>query len=155
MDKKKEFAKVIAAIRKDIRAELGVQIEYPKAMMTGQQERKGTATVNCGGEWCNTATAEKLAETVMNDERFQKYLKDFNCTAAYETLTFYGRTAWQVRLHFKSPEIKRGAHVTADGLLCEVVEIVEDEGVWYGVTPVTGYARGFVRYFTADKLTIA
>lgn len=52
--------------------------------------------------------------------------------------------------------IKVGTWVEADGLICEVLEVVEYEGeTYYEVTPVSGYARGFVRTFTADKLTPA
>lgn len=47
-----------------------------------------------------------------------------------------------------------GDKVMADGLICEIVDAGEDEDgtMWYDVTPVTGYAHGFVRSFTADKL---
>ena len=48
-----------------------------------------------------------------------------------------------------------GDKVIADGLVCEIVdagEDIEDGTTWYEVTPVTGYAHGFVRSFTADKL---
>lgn len=41
---KKMFQKTISAIRKEM------DDDYPKAMMTGQQMAKNTATVNCGGE---------------------------------------------------------------------------------------------------------
>ena len=42
---KRDFQKVISAIRKEMGGG-----EYPKAMCTGQQMKKRTATVNCGGE---------------------------------------------------------------------------------------------------------
>lgn len=54
----------------------------------------------------------------------------------------------------KRRELQVGDKVMADKLLCEILEINEDEdGVkWYGCTPVSGYARGFIRQFTADSL---
>lgn len=47
---KKEFQKVVKKIREDWRAMTGnPRTEYPKAMMTGRQEKKRTATINDRG----------------------------------------------------------------------------------------------------------
>ena len=53
----------------------------------------------------------------------------------------------------KRTSLKVGDRVMADRLLCEIVEINEEEGVAYcDVTPVSGCYRGFIRTFRADSL---
>ena len=96
---KKDFQKVIGAIRKERQvAENDKRIEYPKAMMTGQQEAKNTATVNCGGEWGpNKAIAPEVAKMVLEDERFTAFLNKYEATAHTETNSF---GAIQVRINF-------------------------------------------------------
>lgn len=48
---------------------------------------------------------------------------------------------------------KVGDKVIADDLLCEVVEVNEEDGVfYYDVTPVEGIARGFTRTFALKDL---
>ena len=91
---KKEFQETIAAIRK----ELG-STEYPKAMCTGAQYAKGTATVNCGGEWRPTSSAE-TANRVMQHPKFAALLKAHNATAAYEQGRYYNMSWTQIRIHF-------------------------------------------------------
>ena len=99
MDKKKAFQKVIGEIRKDWRVKRGTPHgQFPKAMMTGQQEEKNTATVNCGAEWCSFS--KELSEFVMKDSRFLKFLSDFGATARIEEISSY-RKGFQIRLTFK------------------------------------------------------
>lgn len=87
---KKEFQKVIKEIR------LGHQ--YPKAMMTGQQIRNNTATVNCGGEHWPESYTRELAEEVMEDRRFQEFLSRHDAEAKIEQNSLQ---AWQIRIYFK------------------------------------------------------
>ena len=96
---KKDFQKVIGAIRKERQvAEDNKRIEYPKAMMTGQQEAKNTATVNCGGEWGpNKAMAPTIANMVLEDERFKAFLNKYEAKAHTETNSF---GAFQIRINF-------------------------------------------------------
>lgn len=101
-DRKTPFQKVIGKIRADIRIEDNLpNTEYPKAMMTGQQAAKNTATVNCGGEWVSGQRSHTVALRVMRDERFQKYLKDFDAAAKVEQLYIGSCLAYQVRIIFK------------------------------------------------------
>ena len=95
MSTKTKFQKVIAAIRK------AGGDDYPKAMMTGQQMAKNTATVNCGGEWRSAEYSEMLAATVTADPGFQKFLKEENATANIERNPFGGV---QIRINFKKEE---------------------------------------------------
>ena len=95
MSTKTKFQKVIAAIRKEVGG------DYPKAMMTGQQMKKNTATVNCGGEWRSKEFSEMLAAQVTADPGFQKFLKEENATANIEANPFGGV---QVRINFKKEE---------------------------------------------------
>ena len=90
-DIKKELQKVIGKIRKD------TGDEYPKAMMTGQQMAKRTATVNCGGEWRNKETCARYADMVETDPRFLAFLAEFGATAHREPNPFGGV---QIRIHY-------------------------------------------------------
>jgi len=99
MNIKKEFQKTIGDIRQDWRVKRNTpRGEYPKAMMTGQQEANNTATVNCGGEWCSFS--KELAQYVMNDERFQKFLSDAGAEANIEKFYRGSCPGYQVRLVF-------------------------------------------------------
>lgn len=90
-DIKRDFQKVIGAIRK----EGGKQ--FPKAMLTGQQAAKNTATVNCGGEWYSLESTEKIAAAVMSDKRFTDFLEKHNATAQVELNPF---GAQQIRINY-------------------------------------------------------
>lgn len=94
---KKEFQKVISKIRNDRKKETGNKnCEYPKAMMTGQQIKKNTATVNCGGEWYGEESKE-LANAVMQDERFKQLIGKYNAKASTEVNPFGGV---QIRINY-------------------------------------------------------
>ncbi len=73
---KRDFQKVISAIRKEMGGG-----EYPKAMCTGQQMEKRTATVNCGGEWYSSKSAE-TAQQVMENMKF--VLDDYSPMENYD-----------------------------------------------------------------------
>jgi len=93
---KKDFQKTIKAIRDGSSIVSGRRQEYPKAMMTGQQEDKNTATVNCGRRpWCKNI--EQIAEAVMNDPLFKGFLKQYNATARVEINSEGNK---QIRLNF-------------------------------------------------------
>lgn len=91
---KKEFQKAIAAIRKEISTEAGQACEYPKAMMTGQQMKKNTATVNCGSK-------SMLSDQVLRHPAFIAFCEKHHATAHAERIV-YGSyyTQYQLRLHF-------------------------------------------------------
>lgn len=89
---KKEFQKVIGAIRKND-AHLG---DYPKAMMTDKQMFKGTATVNCG-EFIYHENSMGLAKSVMENNLFQSFLTKHNATAHVEAV----ERGYQIRINFK------------------------------------------------------
>ena len=99
MDIKKEFQKTVGENRKDWRVKRKTpKGEYPKAMMTSQQMDNGTATVNCGGDFCSFS--RELAEYVMNDSRFQKFLAEAGAMATIEKFYHYSCPAYQVRIRF-------------------------------------------------------
>lgn len=99
MDVKKAFQKTVGEIRKDWRiARNTPNGEYPKAMMTGQQERHNTATVNCGGDWCSFS--KELAQFVLDDERFQKFLSDTGAEAILEKFYHGSCAGYQLRVNF-------------------------------------------------------
>lgn len=100
MNRKAAFQKVIGEIRKDWRVERNTpRGEYPKAMMTSQQEEHNTATVNCGGEHCSFSN--ELAEKVMNDARFQAFLSGTGAKAVKEKFWHGSCPGYQVRINFK------------------------------------------------------
>lgn len=90
---KKEFQKVVATIRKDLNAAAGKTYEYPKAMMTGQQMQKNTATVNCGHSFTRP-------EKVLQHPAFKDFLQKFNATAKTEQTGPKDYVQYQVRLYF-------------------------------------------------------
>lgn len=69
---KKDFQKVIGKIRKELGAG-----EYPKAMMTAQQQAKNTATVNCWG-------SKERADAVIKHPLFTDFLKRYGAIAQLE-----------------------------------------------------------------------
>lgn len=87
---KKDFQKVIKTIRGDR--------PYPKAMMTGLQMRKRTATVNCGGAWKPSSVTREIAEEVMEDKLFQEFLARNSAKAELEFVN--QDNAWQIRIYF-------------------------------------------------------
>ena len=99
MNTKRAFQKTIGAIREDWRVKRNTpQGEYPKAMMTWQQEEHNTATVNCGGDHCSFS--KELADYVMNDERFKKFLSDNGAEATVEKFWHGSCPGYQVRINF-------------------------------------------------------
>lgn len=90
---KKEFQKVVATIRKELNAEAGKAYEYPKAMMTGQQMRKNTATVNCGHSFTRPAK-------VFEHPAFKAFLQKHNAAASTELVGPKDYTQYQLRLCF-------------------------------------------------------
>jgi hypothetical protein len=91
---KKEFQKTIAAIRKELGSD-----EYPKAMCTGAQYAKRTATVNCGGEWRPKSSPE-TAKQVMQHPKFAALLKAHDAKAVYEQGRYGDRCWTQIRIYF-------------------------------------------------------
>ena len=100
MNIKREFQKTVSEIRCDWRVKRSTpKGEYPKAMMTAQQEEHNTATVNCGGDHCSFSN--ELAEFVMNDVRFQKFLSVSHAEATKEKFWHGSCPGYQVRIVFK------------------------------------------------------
>lgn len=89
---KKELQKVIGIIRKEISTN-----GFPKAMMTGQQMEKRTATINCGGEWGTADSTMQKAKMVMDDERFESFLRKCDATA---TIEMNGFGTYQIRINY-------------------------------------------------------
>lgn len=98
MDTKKSFQMTIKTIRENRNARLNVNSKFPKAMMTNVQMAKGTATVNCGGEWASNEVSKDRANEVVQDAGFIKFCEDFNATATIEYQPQFD--TYQVRLHF-------------------------------------------------------
>lgn len=93
---KKDLQKAVSGVRAD-RKKLNNREEFPKAMMTGQQMDKNTATVNCGGEWRRAETTLEIATQVMNDKRFKDFLEKHNADARIEANNFGG---FQIRINY-------------------------------------------------------
>ena len=99
MEIKRAFQKTVGEIRKDWRVARNTPMgEYPKAMMTNQQEEHNTATVNCGGDHCSFS--KELAQYVMADKRFQKFLSDTGAEATMEKFYHGSCPGYQVRIIF-------------------------------------------------------
>lgn len=94
---KKEFQKAIKNIRNSRNAELGINSNYPKPMMTQVQMDKREATVNCGGEFGTPDEIRDRANYVMADARFKEFLDKHNATANLELNAF---NTYQIRIHF-------------------------------------------------------
>lgn len=88
---KKRFQKTISAIRNERGG------NYPKAMMTGQQMAKNTATVNCGGEWKSAEACLKIAKETATDPRFLVFLLECDAKAKIEPNPFGG---YQIRINY-------------------------------------------------------
>ena len=97
---KADFSKTVGNIRKD------TGNAFPKAMMTNAQMAKNTATVNCGGEWRSTEYSAKLAEAVLNDERFKAFLNRHNAEAHIERGRIGDRDFAQVRVYYPESALK-------------------------------------------------
>jgi len=109
---KKEFQKVVARIRAERNKSRERKSEYPKAMMTGQQIKKRTATVNCCGN-------KTLAAEVAAHPDFIAFLRKHNATARLEEVSFGSSyTQQQVRIIFPAGQ---------DGKIATVV-VVDDLG---------------------------
>lgn len=106
---KKEFQKVVARIRAEQNATQERKSEYPKAMMTGQQQAKGTATINCSG-------SSTLAAGVINHPAIVAFLRSHNATAAAEAVNYGGWTQHQIRINFPK---------AADKITAEVKRFIE------------------------------
>ena len=97
MDTKKAFQKCIKTIRDERSKSIGRKVDFPKAMMTSLQQLHGTATVNCGGEWYGNRS-KPLAEQVMEDVRFRKFLEEYDGEACIEHNPQFD--SYQVRIYF-------------------------------------------------------
>jgi hypothetical protein len=93
-DMKKDFQKAIKAIRDGQK----VPSEYPKAMMTAQQMRKGTATVNCG----SGSPGRNRRATVISNAAFVKWCEMYGIKAIdfEEVADGFGGTQTQIRLTY-------------------------------------------------------
>ena len=82
---KKDFQKVISAIRKDRQKLENIKLrDFPKAMMTNQQVWKNTATVNCGGQCGSYESTIEIANAVISDDRFIGFLEKWEASAQIE-----------------------------------------------------------------------
>ena len=92
---KKDFQKTIARIRAEINAQKMFHSSYPKAMLTGQQEAKCTATVNCA-----CYDGEQLARDIMARPDFVALLNRNNATAKIESVKCGSYTQRQIRVDY-------------------------------------------------------
>ena len=103
MDIKKDFQKVVKQIRDDLNRNAERKNAYPKAMMTGQQVKKRTATINCG-EYADSSfvqVAGDRANKIMNDERFKRFCNIYGVKEAYvERVKREVYTTTQIRINY-------------------------------------------------------
>lgn len=91
---KKEFQKIVGKVRKELNTKYGTSYEYPKAMMTGQQIKKRTATINC-------SRSQRMACEVINHPAVIAFLRSNNAAAKLEQVQDGGwGTQHQVRIYF-------------------------------------------------------
>lgn len=97
---KKEYQRLFKEIREK---DFGVDskrhdnCKFPKPMMTEAQMEKGTATVNCGGEWLTVDTTKRIADKVMANESFKAFLTKYEAKAELELTPFH---SYQIRIRF-------------------------------------------------------
>lgn len=92
---KKDFQKAIKAFR-DATEYHG---EHPKAMMTAQQMRKGTATVNCG----RAEFGQELAPKVLESESFVAWCAAYGIKTAKIEIAqeaSYMKPQYQIRVTY-------------------------------------------------------
>lgn len=94
---KKDFQKTIGAIRKARAMVSGKCCEYPKAMMTGLQENRKCATVNCGGEHLPADETDKIVNMVLGDPLFRAFVARYNAQTTVEVNSY---NAKQIRINF-------------------------------------------------------
>lgn len=104
IEMKKDFAKVVKKIREAINQNKGTKSDYPKAMMTGQQIKNRTATVNCG-EYSEDsirmlAIARDKMDTVLTDPDFIEFIEKYNAVALPQFVKASGYSKYQVRINF-------------------------------------------------------
>ena len=101
---KKDFAKVVKQIREAINKNNECKSNYPKAMMTGQQIKNGTATVNCGeyreGSIKMLAIARDKMDTVLTNPDFIDFIEKYNAVAFPQFVKSGGYVKYQVRIKF-------------------------------------------------------
>lgn len=108
-DMKKDFQKVIKAIRDSLPKETQyystgeirkvASPEYPKAMMTAQQMRKNTATVNCG----YGLPGENRIAIVLSSVAFIKWCEMYGIKSIdFETVqeASYVEPHYQIRINY-------------------------------------------------------
>jgi len=94
-DMKKDFQKAVKAFRDGSK----YHGEYPKAMMTAQQMRKGTATINCG----RADFGKELAPQVLASEPFVAWCVAYNIkTVQVEIIkeASYMKPQYQIRVTY-------------------------------------------------------
>jgi hypothetical protein len=93
-DMKKDFQKAI----KSIRDGQTVRSEYPKAMMTAQQMRKCTATVNCG----SGLNGSKRMAVVAASHYFVEWCITYGVRSVSqeEVANAYGNPQYQIRVTY-------------------------------------------------------
>ena len=102
MDIKKDFQKVVKAIRDDLNHITERKNEYPKAMMTGQQIKKRTTTINCG-EYAGLRLvqyANDLAFRILYDDLFENFCNAYGVVAYIERITRGVYTTTQIRIKY-------------------------------------------------------
>lgn len=109
---KKEMKKDLQKLVKIIRDELsqvsgGYRSDYPKAMMTGQQMERRTATINCGYTYTQGAEKEEIvrlfrqrANFIMEDQRFMNFCEGYDAISYVEEVKVSGTTQVQIRINY-------------------------------------------------------
>ena len=98
---KKDFQKVVKMFRDTLPDRINwrgesCRPEFPKAMMTEQQIRKGTATINLG--YVDEAEANEVAESMKMFSPFAMWCESYGATVTGTELNPDNR--WQIRINF-------------------------------------------------------
>lgn len=94
---KKELQKVCQIIRDERGVERGRgNTGYPKPILSEDMKRKGTAVINCGGEWFAEEKTKSIANLVLENEAFKTFIETYEAKAFIEKERF----GYHIRINF-------------------------------------------------------
>lgn len=102
---KKDLQKLVKMFRDELNQTRERKSDYPKAMMTGEQMKRRTATINCGYTWCADdeevmGNLRQRANFIMEDQRFINFCEGYDAIAHVEEVKVSGTTQVQIRINY-------------------------------------------------------
>ena len=132
---KKDFQKAVKAFRDTLPDYMGLRWtgtdwakekpcrpEYPKAIMTASQIRKGTATINCS----YGTGAKELAEKMMNFPQFKEWCEEWGIKKVYiETVPNPYGEVMQIQVRIIFPTEKEIKDLNAEIAAAEMQKFID------------------------------